>query len=154
MDSGEIRNRLGLWCTGVSVVTTTDRDAAPIGVTLNSFTSLSLEPPLLLICIDNNSETLRAIQDKGSFTINILAQEQRELAEIFCSPVDRFAKLDFQKGRNDVPLLDGAIVAFECDVENLFPGGDHKIVVGRLKNIVDGRLDAEPLIFNAGNYNI
>ncbi len=152
MDPQEFRRKCALWCTGVSIVTTTDTKGKHCGLTLNSVASLSIDPPLMLICVDNNSETLDALLEKGFFCINVLSQDQEELAKRFCAQGDRFSGVALSTGLQGIPLIDGAIVSFECEVEDVHPGGDHKIVVGRLKNIVDGDTSREPLIFINGSY--
>lgn len=152
MNQQEFRNKCARWCTGVSVVTTTNSEGAHFGLTLNSVASVSVDPPLLLICLDNNSKTLGAVVEKGFFIINVLAREQESLARRFSAQGDRFSGLEFSTGQQDIPLISGSLVSFECEVHDIFPGGDHRIILGRLKNVVDGDEAGEPLIFINGEY--
>ena len=117
MDQLEFRKKCGLWCTGVSVVTTTNKEGIAFGVTLNSFTSLSMDPPLLLVCLDNTSDTLHALTDSGLFCVNVLSRDQERLSIKFSSPIDRFRDVELTSGLDNIPLLMGAIVSFECGVE-------------------------------------
>ena len=141
------------WCTGVSIVTSTDRDGRDFGLTLNSVTSVSIDPPLLLICLDNNSATLEAVKSKNCFCINILSSDQEELAARFAlSSDDKFVGLQPKRGELDVPVLAGCVISLECKLEAIHPGGDHKIIVGQLKNVVAGKSSAKPLVFINGKY--
>ena len=153
MTPSEFRKSCALWCTGVSIVTSTGADDRDCGLTLNSVTSVSVDPPLMLICLDNVSRTLEAVKAKGAFCINILASNQKELSERFAQfNVDKFDGLRSTRGLLDVPILAGCLVAFECKVDAIYPGGDHQIIVGHLKNIIEGKGAAKPLMFINGEY--
>ena len=153
MTPAEFRKSCALWCTGVSIVTSTDSEGQDYGLTLNSVTSVSIDPPLMLICLDVGSGTLHAAKTKGAFCINILSASQRELAIRFAEKnSDKFASLHTKRGMLDVPVLTGCVVAFECEIEAVYPGGDHKIVVGQLKNIIEGKKSVKPLLFINGQY--
>lgn len=150
----EFRMLCGLWPTGVSVVTTRDGQGQPYGVTMNSVTSVSLEPPLLLICLTNDSETLAAMCKTGVFCINVLTSAQAELSRRFAhSRADKFQDVPVHDGRLGLPVLDGALAALECRLEQVYPGGDHKIVVGELMHGVCYDEDAAPLVYFKGQYS-
>lgn len=142
------------WCTGVSIVTATDETGSDFGLTVNSVTSVSVDPPLMLVCIDNGSATLGALKSKGSFCINILSAEQQELSVLFATrDADKFGALTPTRGILDLPVLGGCIISLECEIEAIYPGGDHEIVVGRLKNIIEGDITSKPLLFMNGKYS-
>jgi len=143
-----------LWPTGVSVVTTRDGEGRAYGVTMNSITSLSLEPPLLLMCLRNDSETLTAMRASGIFCVNFLASGQEELSNRFAhSRPDKFEGVTIHDGRLGVPVLEGILAALECRVEEIYPGGDHQIILGEL--VHGTRLDPEatPLLYLNGRYS-
>jgi len=149
----EFRALCGLWPTGVSVVTTRGVEGRPYGVTMNSVTSVSLEPPLLLICLTNDSETLAAIRASGIFCINVLTSAQEDLSQRFAHRrADKFDGVPVHDGRLGTPVLDGALAALECRLEEVYPGGDHKIVVGELVHGVCYDDEATPLIYFKGQY--
>lgn len=150
----EFRSLCGLWPTGVSVVTTRNGAGAAYGVTMNSVTSVSLEPPLLLICLTNDSETLAAMRESSVFCINVLTSEQAELSRRFAHRrADKFTGVAVHDGRLGLPVLDGALAAMECRVEHVYPGGDHKIVVGELVHGVCYDEEAAPLVYFKGEYS-
>ncbi len=143
-----------LWPTGVSVVTTRDSAGRAYGMTMNSVTSVSLEPPLLLICITNGSDALEAMCESGVFCINILTSAQENLSRRFALPsADKFDGIAVHDGRLGAPVVDGALAALECRVEQVYPGGDHKIVVGELMHGVCHNDGAAPLIYFKGQYD-
>ena len=154
MKPEQFKKACAKWCTGVSIVTSTDPDGHDFGLTLNSVTSVSLDPPLMLICIDNGAGTLNAVESKGAFCINVLSTNQQELSERFSQRSnDKFANLRPARGKLDVPVLAGCVISFECEVEAVYPGGDHKIIVGHLKNIIEGDGEPKPLLYINGKYN-
>jgi len=153
MDSREFRDALGSFPTGVTVVTVNPKDGDPVGMTMNSFNSVSLDPPLVLFSVANNSEILDAFTNTDSFVINILSEDQEAIS-------GRFATKD-NHGWDDVahktwdtgcPVIPGAIAAFECSVEARHPGGDHTIYVGRVTRM-HAEPDAKPLLFWRGKYS-
>ncbi len=149
----EFRALCGCWPTGVSVVTTRTASGAAYGVTMNSVTSVSLEPPLLLICLTNDSDTLAAMRESGIFCINVLTSAQTDLSQRFAyRRADKFQDVAVHDGRLGVPVLDGALAALECRVEEVYPGGDHKIVVGELVHGVCYDDEAAPLVYFKGQY--
>jgi flavin reductase (DIM6/NTAB) family NADH-FMN oxidoreductase RutF len=150
VDSLELRRLMGQWATGVSVVTS----AGPRGCTANAITSLSLDPPLVLACLDHGSNTLEALRVTRRFCINVLAAGQEKLARGFarkCSEEEKFGGIPHSVV-DGVPVLDGVLAWLLCDLEDELPGGDHAIVIGRP---VRGSADpaAAPLVFFRGAYS-
>lgn len=125
---------MGAFPTGVTVVTAMDEDGAPLGLTVNSFTSVSLDPPLVLVCIDTGSSSHDRLVASGSFAVNVLAAEHDALARRFASnPAEgRFDDVSWAPGPTGAPILAGMAAWLACTVEDVFPGGDHSIVVGRV----------------------
>jgi flavin reductase (DIM6/NTAB) family NADH-FMN oxidoreductase RutF len=149
--SRRFRQCLGQFATGVTVVTCRDKDGKACGITANSFSSVSLTPPLILWNIAKVSRSLRAFLDAGHFAINILTREQEALARHFArSDANLFAGIAFTRSTHDVPLLPDTLGAFECRTERTHDCGDHHIIIGEVENF---RLaGGEPLIFYSGNY--
>lgn len=150
-DSLEFRRTLGRFATGVCIAATVDADDHPVGMTINSFGSLSLEPPLILWSIGNGSSLRTAFEKHGYFSINVLRVDQVALSNTFAmSPGDRFAGLDWMAGLGGVPLLNDCLARFQCAVERVLPGGDHQLILGRV--VALETFDGEPLLFYAGGY--
>ncbi|GAA3245957.1 flavin reductase family protein [Streptomyces labedae] len=125
--------------TGVTVITTSDTDGTALaGMTASAVCSLSLDPPLLLVCAANHSRTLAAIRSRGAFAVNILAQEQVQLAQRFADPgltqADRFAGTSHQRA-DGLPVLDEALAWLTCRVEHAYPGGDHTILTAAVHSL-------------------
>ena len=142
-----LRAAMGHFATGVTVVTATDGDGQRHGSTANAVASVSLEPPLLLVCLREQSLTLSALLDSGRFAVNVLHQRQRELAQRFAR---RGATWDDVAHRDG--LLDGAIATLACTVHDVADGGDHRIVVGRIHAVEYPEEHAPPLLFYRGAY--
>ncbi len=148
-DSRALRNALGRFATGVTVITALNSDGSPRGMTANSFGSLSLDPPLVLWSVDRTSESHDAFCACSHFAVNVLAHDQAALAKRFASETeDRFAGVDWVADGNGVPALPGCLAWFECRTEQRIPGGDHTILVGHVMNYSEG--SGEPLIFYRG----
>ena len=148
-DDERFRHALGEYATGVTVITFLNHDGAAIGLTVNSFTSLSLQPPLILWCLDNLSEWYSQMKPGLSFAINVLASDQRDIAERFAElHPDRFDGILTESGLADLPLVKNALATFECVVEETHEGGDHLIIIGRVAQFQSG--DGSPLIFQRG----
>lgn len=147
----ELRAFAGHFATGVAVVTTAHPDGSLHGVTLNAVTSLSLDPPLFLVCLDHKSNTLAALQASGHFGLHFLSHEQTEISQICASKQDnKFANIRYKPGRNGSPLIEGVVAAAECSLANVCPGGDHAIIIGAVDSIhVFG---GEPLLYHCGGY--
>lgn len=132
-DPRDLRRALGTFATGVTVVTTVGEGGQPVGLTVNSFSSVSLEPPLVLWSLVVKSPQLEVFRSAPHFAVNILAEEQEALCRQFASPVpDRFADVAWRAGVGGVPVIDGAVAQFECVTETSHPGGDHEIFIGRV----------------------
>jgi flavin reductase (DIM6/NTAB) family NADH-FMN oxidoreductase RutF len=146
----ELRQCLGKFATGVTVATC-QGSAGPCGITANSFSSVSLEPPLLLWNIAKVSNSLRQFLDASHFAINILSARQQALSSHFAqSDHTRFDGVDYETNSNDVPLLRGAIACFECRTHQIHDCGDHYIVVGEIESCRSN--GADPLLFYGGQY--
>lgn len=150
-DSRELRNALGRFPTGVTVITTRSPGGKFEGLTANSFSALSLDPPLVLWSIVRKSGSLQSFVDSGHFAINVLRASQADISHRFATPsTDKFEGLVVEEGYGRSPLIPGVLAAFECKTESVVEGGDHLLFVGRVHRIRYG--DGEPLIFNAGKY--
>lgn len=142
----EFRRILGHFATGV-VVVTADDGGAPVGMTCQSFSSLSLDPPLVMFAAAHSSSSWPRIRNAGRFAVNILAADQEALCRRFATTgVDKFAGVSWHPGHDGVPLLDGSLAHLECDLEQVLPGGDHDIVLGT-PVATDEYPQAEPLLF-------
>ena len=153
IDTRTLRDVAGHFATGVVVVTTRDAQSRYYGLTMNAVTCLSLDPPLYLICVANSSNTLEPLRSSEVFAVNILGEGQQELAQWFAGKnPEKFVDVPYHFGRLDIPLLDGAVAMIECQLEALYPGGDHVIAVGSVAELhVHG---GHPLVFHRGRYLI
>jgi flavin reductase (DIM6/NTAB) family NADH-FMN oxidoreductase RutF len=154
VSADEFRYAMGHFATGVTVVTTLTPEGEPVGTTANAVTSLSLDPPLLLVCFDLDSLTLQAIRSRESFAVNVLADDHQHLSVNFARRGESAAweGVVHQPGPSGTPRLDGALAVMECTVEHYFPGGDHEIVVGRVRHASVAANGGTPLIFYRGTY--
>lgn len=157
VDAALFRSVMSHFATGVVVVTGLDVDGAPVGMTAQSFSALSLDPPLVMVCPARSSSSWPRIGAGHRFAINVLGSHQQELSRTFArSGVDKFADVDWHPGLLGLPLLDGAIAHIECDIEAVHPGGDHYIAVGRVRELASrlGDPDDEPspLLFYRSGY--
>jgi len=152
--AAEFREAMGHFATGVTVVTSIGEDGEPVGTTASAVSSLSLDPPLVLVCFDLASLTLRAIRARGSFVVNVLAAPQQHLSANFARRGGDAAwdGVCHRPGPTGSPRLDGVLAALECTVENSFPGGDHEIVVGRVHDVEISHNGAAPLLHWRGSY--
>lgn len=150
-DSREFRNALGAFPTGVTVVTTAAPGGAYFGLTVNSFNSLSLDPPLILWSISQASQSLPAFADCSHFAINILAEDQAEISKRFASRApDKFAHLELKTGTGGAPLIMGCAAWIECRHSSMQPAGDHVLFFGHVEKFAySGK---RPLIFCNGKY--
>lgn len=151
ISGAQLRDAVGRFASGVTVVTTLGEDGAPIGCTVSAFSSVSLDPPLVLVCIDNGRFMHRALTTGVGFVINVLAADQADLAMSFARPAaDKFTGVPFHRGRGGVPLLDGALAHLQCDRYAVLDGGDHAIVLGRVMTV--GTAAGEPLLYSQGAF--
>lgn len=150
-DGFALRQVLGRFATGVTVVTGAD-EAKPLGLAVNSFTSISLDPPLVGFCVNRASSTWPRIRVSGSFCVNVLGAPQEALSRTFAlAGHDRFAGVQWHPSPSGAPLLDGVIAWIDCAVFAEHPAGDHLIVIGQVRNLGVGDGD-EPLVFYRGDY--
>ena len=147
----EFRAALSRFPSGVTVVTTKDATGKLRGITVSAFCAVSLDPPLILVCIEKTTGSHRAFEQSRSFVVNFLSSSQSGLSERFASQLsDKFEGLDFRLGIDGVPILEGCIANLECLLANSYDGGDHTIFVGEVENVEIG--DGEPLIYFHSNY--
>jgi len=152
MDKSQaLRQAFGKFATGVAVVTSNDKDNNPIGLTINSFSSVSLEPPLVLWSLVNKSPNLDVFRNASHFAINILASDQTEVSNTFARPSeDRFATIDWFRGIADLPVIRNTIATFECRRTMTIEAGDHVVFFGAVEDCE--QCDLEPLLFFSGQY--
>ncbi|MEX2481262.1 MAG: flavin reductase family protein [Gammaproteobacteria bacterium] len=150
----QFRRACGLWATGVSIVTTTDAQGKLYGLTMNAVTSLSLDPPMLLVCVDFGSDTLAPLLESGAFCVNILARNQQDLSNRFAKKgQDKFEGVPYSISANGAPILANTLVSATCSLRDAIDGGDHKICCGVVETIVANEsVDAEPLLYYNGRY--
>ena len=151
-DTGELRRVMGLFPTGVTVVATRGTGDAPVGLTVNSLTSLSLDPPLLLVCIDREASCHDRLVGAGSFAVSILATDQIDVARRFAQDPSevRFDGVAWRPGATGDPLVEGCTAWVSCTLESVHRGGDHSILVGRVA--ASGVGEGEALTFYRGEF--
>ncbi|MEX0304927.1 MAG: CoA transferase [Leisingera sp.] len=146
-----LRNAFGAFPTGVTVVTTRQCDGTPRGFTANSFTSVSLDPPMLLICLAKTAHSCQVFTEAPRFAVNILAEDQKEISNLFASrSPSKFAESSWRTGSSDVPLLDNTLAWFECTRHRLVDAGDHLILIGTVSAF--DAADGNPLGYHRGGY--
>jgi 3-hydroxy-9,10-secoandrosta-1,3,5(10)-triene-9,17-dione monooxygenase reductase component len=151
LDPLEFRNALGTFTTGVTIITARGPDGTPVGVTANSFNSVSLDPPLVLWSLAKNAGSLPVFEAAKYFAVHILAADQEELSNRFASRgSDKFGNLEVETGLGGTPLLSGCCTRMQCRTAYQYEGGDHVILVGEVVNF--DRSEAAPLVFQAGKY--
>lgn len=152
LDAREIRNVLGHFATGVTVITTSDITGKPFGLTVNSFTSLSLNPPLVVVCVDKTVDCYSCFDESKVFAVNILSEDQEELSRRFATKgIEKFAGIQWRMGEHGLPLLDGVIGTIECKVTRSYEGGDHTIFLGEILSAT--AKGDRPLLFFKGKYH-
>lgn len=148
----EFRAALGMFATGVTIVTTRAADGSPIGLTANSFNAVSLAPPLVLWSLSQAAASLAAFRAGSHYAINVLASDQRALAERFAAKgADRWRGVESVPGAGGAPLIAGAAATFECFNRSRYDEGDHVIFVGEVERC-GRRADASPLLFHGGRF--
>ncbi len=151
-DSRDLRNALGRFATGVCLITVTDEQGRGLAMTANSFSSVSLDPPLVLWNLQSNSDVYDAFAAPRYFAINILSLEQQEHSNRYAKKGDHLlAPEHFTPGRFGAPMVNGSLVNFECELEASHEGGDHRIIVGRVLDLQQSE-EGDPLLFYAGGY--
>ncbi|MEO7673213.1 MAG: flavin reductase family protein [Pyrinomonadaceae bacterium] len=151
ISSDEFRAALSRFPSGVTVVTTKDAEGVLHGITVSAFCSLSLDPPLVLICIEKSAGSHDALAEAKAFVVNILASSQANLSEQFASLLpDKFDGILFRSGPNGIPVLEGIVAALECSLRQACDGGDHTIFIGLVENVSTG--DGFPLVYSRSAY--
>ena len=152
-DQKEFRNACGMFATGITIVTTTNADGEPVGMTANSFASVSLEPPLVLWSVGEHAASYELFSNTKHFAVHILGKEQEALSNRFASRgEDKFGGLDWKPGGLGSPILPDYSCLFQCQTEFAYPGGDHTILVGRVVTF-DNRAGDDALLFFKGQYH-
>jgi flavin reductase (DIM6/NTAB) family NADH-FMN oxidoreductase RutF len=151
----DMRTVMGHFATGVCVVSTRRRDGSPVATTVNAVTSVSLEPPLLLVCLAHDSETLSALRASSRFAVSILAESQREHSIRFAAKGEqaRAQEVDFGEHHPGLPCLPDALATIACRVSAMHRGGDHMIVVGEALSTSSAEVQDTPLLFFRGSYS-
>lgn len=150
-DPRALRNAFGAFATGVTVITTRQPDGTPRGFTANSFTSVSLDPPLLLVCLAKTAHSADVFAAAPHFAVNILAEDQKAVSGLFASrAADKFQQCAWTPGHADVPLLDGALAQFACANHQLVDAGDHLLLIGRVEAFATN--EGQPLGYFRGSY--
>ena len=151
IDTRALRHALGCFATGVTVITCADKEGELYGVTANSFSSVSLEPPLVLWSLSNRSSSFDAFFSAEFFNIHVLEQGQIDVSNNFARPGDKFANVNYQLDDNGVPELAQTLARFSCSTYACHEGGDHNIFIGYVVDFEFG--DGEPLLFAQGEYS-
>ncbi|MBI3455438.1 MAG: flavin reductase family protein [Candidatus Rokubacteria bacterium] len=151
LTAAEFRFALRHFPAGVTVVTTRDAEGHPCGLTASAFTSVSLDPPLVLVCIDHVATAYHAFVEYGWFAVNMLGKSQEHLSRQFAASAgDKFAGVAFHEGRARLPILEDVVAALECRVVHRYAGGDHTIFVGQVEGVsITG---GSPLVYFGGGY--
>jgi flavin reductase (DIM6/NTAB) family NADH-FMN oxidoreductase RutF len=151
VDSAEFKRILGHWATGVAVVTARAAAGEPVGLTATAFASLSLEPPLVLVCVDHCSNSHAHIQESAAFSVNVLADDGERLARRFAEDVEnKFEGVAWSPGATGSPVLQGALAWVDCRLTRTHAGGDHTIFVGEV--VAGGAREGAPLLYYRGGY--
>jgi len=157
VEAASFRAALGAFATGVCVVVTRLADGRPTGVTVNSFTSLSLDPPLVLFCLGRGGSALARFAAAPAWSVHVLADHQVELARRFArrseeaSAQDPWSGIPWREGEDGMPLLPGALARLSCRAERALDGGDHAILIGRV-DALDWRSEGRPLLYFRGRF--
>lgn len=147
----DLRDALGTFATGVTIVTTTLPTGEPIGFTANSFTSVSLDPPLILVCIAKSAAGYAAYTSANAFCVNVLSEDQRDLSGTFAQRgTDKFVGVSWHQDRTGSPILDGSVSYFDCNMHQVVDAGDHAILLGRV--VAFDATDDTPLCYHRGKY--
>ncbi|MDR0226173.1 MAG: flavin reductase family protein [Burkholderiaceae bacterium] len=153
LDRRDLRRALGRFATGVTVITTRAGDGRRVGMTANSFSSVSLDPPLVLWSLSRQAPSAADFTGASHFAIHVLAAHQHHLSRRFATPqADKFGGLDCCEGVAGLPLIDGVIARFVCRNLRQYDGGDHLIFIGEVECYE--RFDGEPLVFHSGYYQL
>ncbi|MCV3273972.1 flavin reductase family protein [Roseobacter sinensis] len=149
--TADLRRAFGCFGTGVTVVTV-QTDAGPLGMTANSFSSVSLTPPLVLWSPALSSARHDAFARAATFCIHVLSDRQLEMARHFAQTGDGFDQFDWTPGPLGAPRLAGCLAEFHCSTHAIHPAGDHSLILGEVQHVIEGRLDASGLLFDRGRF--
>lgn len=151
VDSHAFRAGLGRFCSGVNVVTTVDAQGRDHGMTVSAFCSVSLEPPLVLVCIGHDASMYSTMEKATHFTVNILSEGQEAIARRFAeTSSDRFSGIGFTRGQNGMTILDEVLGFIECEITERYEAGDHDILIGAV-TVVES-FEGKPLLYYRGGY--
>ena len=150
-DTKALRRALGAFATGVTIVTARARDGEPVGFTANSFTSVSLEPPLLLVCLAHGAASYGIFCATDSFAVNVLEAGQEDTAKRFATRgADKFGSISWKPGLRGAPLIDGSLARFDCAMHQRVTAGDHDILMGRV--LAYSVHEGDPLLYHFGSF--
>ncbi|MEE2654761.1 MAG: flavin reductase family protein [Pseudomonadota bacterium] len=153
IDPREFRNTVGCFATGITIITTIDVDGSPIGLTANSFTSVSLDPPMVLFCLDRKVASFESFAVGKHFAVNILAAHQEEVSNRFAqSGPEKWQGVDYDTWDNAVPIIPECLANMECCGHSIIDAGDHVIVVGEVVKIASANEDVKPILYYRGGY--
>lgn len=153
IDPQDFRRAASHFLTGVTVITTTGPDGEPAGLTVNSFTTVSLKPPLVLFCLGRDSDSAAAFAASNGYVVHVLAGDQADLSARFAAKgADKFDGIEWSPGHNGLPVLAEALATFECSHFAEYEGGDHVILVGKVEHLTYEGLDREALGYFRGRY--
>jgi len=153
ISNDEFRAALSRFASGVTVVTSKDKEERMHGITVSAFCSVSLDPPLILICVEKTTGSHFALERSEAFVVNVLSVSQGEISERFASMLpDKFDGVDFRPGIDGIPNLLGCLVNMECRLTDFYDGGDHTIFVGQVENAAF--FDGDPLLYFRSDYRL
>lgn len=151
VDAARFRQLLGRFATGVTVVTASDPEGNPVGMTANTLTSVSLEPPLISVCIDHSADMYQTLQQTRKFTVNVLAAEQEAISRRFAEKGrNRFNGIGFRPSEHSGVVLNGVLAVLECERIAAYEAGDHTIYIARV--VGGATFEGEPLLYYRGGY--
>ena len=152
-DTRKLRDTFGCFATGVTVVSTVNGSGEFFGLTANSFTSLSLDPPLVLFCLDYKALSFDTFRETSHFVVNVLGEDQEELSAHFArSSVDKWNGVDYETWKTGCPVLPESIAVLECFTVARHEGGDHLIIIGQVERIRYDESETKPLLYFKGRY--
>jgi len=146
------RKVMGHFATSVTIITTANKEGTPYGLTVSSFTSVSMDPLLVVVCLDNQLSGLTSFKESGKFGVNILAEDQKDLADHFARPGTDRSEGPYVTGKTGVPLLKGVLARMECEIFTLYPGGDHTLILGEVQWAEVLQPEKDPLLSHRGRY--
>jgi flavin reductase (DIM6/NTAB) family NADH-FMN oxidoreductase RutF len=151
LSGAEFRRACASFATGITVVTVTDAAGTPHGLTANSFTSVSLDPPIVLVCVGHQAAAHRHLTEASAFAVNVLREEQKELSVRFATRgTDRFTGVSWHLGAGGAPLIEGCLATIECRAKQQVEAGDHTVFLGEVERVE--HTSGSPLIYYASHY--